>query len=192
MVLKKIIYPVNIDHNKIKIAQNKTISHSYLDSLHPYTATVQNFPFLTVLSLYLISSSSNRPPQLWLHIIAPKLHAPLGTHIPVCVLMCLLSSEGLSKAFEHTPQGSSVRSRGRALGVGTPASGRSPCELAAELSPEIDFLSSSADGGEPERTLERRDIERSKGESENEEIMVVTVVLLRFLGVCLLFTEIFS
>lgn len=85
---------------------------------------------------------------------------------PVWVRMCRFSSDGLSKALEQTLQGSSVLSLGLALGVGTPASGRSPCELAAELSPDMDFLSSSADCGEAESTRERRDIERSSGESE--------------------------
>lgn len=80
--------------------------------------------------------------------------------------MCLLSKEGLSNALLQTPQGKSVLSLGLALGVGTAVSGRSPCELAAELSPDIDFLSSSAEGGELERALDRRDIERSRGESE--------------------------
>lgn len=86
---------------------------------------------------------------------------------PVCVLMCLLSKEGLSKALLQTPQGRSVLSLGLARGVGTAVSGRSPCELAAELSPDTDFLSSSADGGDPVKALERRDIERSNGESGN-------------------------
>jgi hypothetical protein len=85
--------------------------------------------------------------------------------LPVCVLMCLLSSEGLSKALLQTPHGSRVLSLGLALGVGTLASGRSPCELAAELSPETDLRSSSADGGEPLKARESSDIERSRGES---------------------------
>lgn len=85
--------------------------------------------------------------------------------LPVWVRICLLSNDGLSKALLHTLQGSKVLSLGLALGVGPPVSGISPCELAAELSPEIDFPSSSADGGEPDRALESKDIERSKGES---------------------------
>lgn len=83
----------------------------------------------------------------------------------MCVLICRLSREGLSKAFEHTPQGNNVLSRGLALGVGRADSGKSPCELAAELSPDIDFLSSSADEGDAERARDKRDIERSSGES---------------------------
>lgn len=84
----------------------------------------------------------------------------------MCVLICLLRREGLSKALLQTPQGSNVLSLGRALGVVIIFSGKSPCELAAELSPDTDFLSSSFDGGELLRALERRDIERSRGESE--------------------------
>lgn len=87
-------------------------------------------------------------------------------YLPVCVLICLLRREGLSKALLQTPQGSNVLSLGRALGVVIIFSGKSPCELAAELSPDTDFLSSSFDGGELLRALERRDIERSRGESE--------------------------
>lgn len=79
--------------------------------------------------------------------------------------MCLLSKEGLSKALLHTPQGKRARSRGRALGVGPLDSGKSPWELAAELSPDNDFLSSSAEGGECDKARESKDIERSKGES---------------------------
>lgn len=86
--------------------------------------------------------------------------------VPVCVLICLFNNEGLSNALEQTPQGRRVRSRGLALGVGKPGSGRSPWELAAELSPDIDLCSSSAEGGEPDKARERRDMERSKGESE--------------------------
>lgn len=89
--------------------------------------------------------------------------------------MCRLSNEGLSKALEQTLHGKSVLSLGLALGVGIPASGRSPCELAAELSPDIDFLSSSADCGDAEKTRDSRDIERSSGESENERIVVETL-----------------
>lgn len=81
--------------------------------------------------------------------------------------MCLLSNDGLSKAFEQTPHGRSVLSLGLALGVG-PVSTRSPWELAAELSPEIDFLSSSAEGGDAESTLESNDMDRSKGESKKK------------------------
>ena len=80
--------------------------------------------------------------------------------------MCLFNSDGLSNALLQTPQGSSVRSLGLALGVGTLVSGRSPCELAAELSPETDFRSSSAEGGDPLKALDSRDIDKSSGESE--------------------------
>lgn len=82
--------------------------------------------------------------------------------------MCLLSNDGLSNALLHTLHGNSVRSRGRALGVGmTGFSGKSPCELAAELSPLHDFRSSSADGGEPLNALDNNDIDKSRGESIN-------------------------
>lgn len=83
--------------------------------------------------------------------------------------MCRLSNEGLSKALEHTLHGSSVLSLGLALGVGIVVSGRSPCELAAELSPDMDFRSSSADCGEAEKTRDSKDIERSSGESAKKE-----------------------
>lgn len=91
--------------------------------------------------------------------------------------MCLLSSEGLSKALLQTPQGRSVLSLGLALGVGTVASGKSPCELAAELSPETDFLSSSADGGDPLKALESRDMDKSSGESEIFSSDLMTMML---------------
>lgn len=86
----------------------------------------------------------------------------------MCVLICLLSKDGRSKAFEHTEQGSSVLSLGRARGVGAGVwlSGKSPCELAAEESPETDLPSSSALGGEPDNARESNDIDRSNGESE--------------------------
>lgn len=86
----------------------------------------------------------------------------------MCVRICLFKSDGLSNALLQTLQGSRLRSRGLALGVGPLGSGRSPCELAAELSPETDFPSSSAEGGEPDKALESKDIERSKGESAKE------------------------
>lgn len=89
--------------------------------------------------------------------------------LPVCVLMCRFSREGLSKALVQTPQGRSALSLGRALGVGPLDSGRSPCELAAELSPDNDLPSSSADGGEFDSALESSDIDRSSGESVKEE-----------------------
>lgn len=86
--------------------------------------------------------------------------------LPVCVLMCLLRRDGLSKALLQTPHGSNVLSLGLALGVGNADSERSPWELMAdELSPEMDFLSSSADGGDPVNALVNRDIDKSNGES---------------------------
>lgn len=88
----------------------------------------------------------------------------------MCVLMCLLSSDGRSNALLQTPQGRRVRSRGLARGVGTLASGKSPWELAAELSPDRDFRSSSADGGEPLKALDNSDMDKSRGESEEEKM----------------------
>lgn len=82
--------------------------------------------------------------------------------------MCRLRSEGRSKALLQTPQGSRVRSLGLALGVGTVCSGMSPCELAAELSPDTDLRSSSADGGDPVKALDSNDMDRSSGESGND------------------------
>lgn len=79
--------------------------------------------------------------------------------------MCRLRRDGLSKALLQTLQGKRVRSRGLALGVGPPLSGKSPWELAAELSPETDFPSSSAEGGDPESALDSSDIDKSNGES---------------------------
>lgn len=79
--------------------------------------------------------------------------------------MCLFRSEGLSKAFVQTLQGNRLLSLGLALGVGAPDSKTSPCELAAELSPETDLPSSSADGGELEKALDSNDIDKSNGES---------------------------
>lgn len=90
--------------------------------------------------------------------------------------MCLFSNEGLSNAFPQTSQGNKARSplRGRALGdlwTVIAASRMSPEELAAEdakESPDTDLCSSSVPlGGEiGSNTLDKRDIERSKGESE--------------------------
>lgn len=89
---------------------------------------------------------------------------------PVWVRMCLFNNEGLSKALLHTPHGKSVLSLGLALGVGVNLlSGRSPCELAAELSPDKDFPSSSADGGDPCKALDNSDIDRSNGNSSSIE-----------------------
>lgn len=83
--------------------------------------------------------------------------------------MCLFRSDGLSKALLQTLQGNKVLSLGLALGVGAPVSGMSPWELAAELSPEIDLPSSSADGGDPDKALDSSDIERSNGESSRKK-----------------------
>lgn len=44
-------------------------------------------------------------------------------------------------------------------------SGRSPCDDAADESPDTDFRSSCSEGGDPDNALDRRDIERSSGES---------------------------
>lgn len=90
---------------------------------------------------------------------------------PVCVLICLLSKLGLSKAFEQTPHGNKALSRGLALGVGPGGSGKSPCEEAADdaLSPETLLCSSSvAEGGEPLSALDSSDIDRSSGESTTD------------------------
>lgn len=85
--------------------------------------------------------------------------------------MCRFNKDGLSNALLHTLQGKSVRSLGLALGVGPPVSIISPCELAAELSPETDFPSSSADGGDPDSALDNNDIDKSSGESIREIII---------------------
>lgn len=92
----------------------------------------------------------------------------IKTKLPVWVLICLFRREGLSNALLQRLQGSNVLSLGRALGVGTAVSGISPCELAAELSSETDFLSSSGDGGELVSERESRDIDKSNGESGTE------------------------
>ena len=84
--------------------------------------------------------------------------------------MCLLSRDGRSKALLQTLQGRRVLSLGLALGVGPLCSGMSPCELAAELSPDTDFPSSSADGGDPDSARDSSDMERSNGESANKRI----------------------
>ena len=85
--------------------------------------------------------------------------------LPVCVRICLFSKDGLSKALLHTLHGKRLLSLGLALGVGPLDSGKSPCELAAELSPDTDLPSSSADGGDPDSALESNDIDKSSGES---------------------------
>lgn len=81
------------------------------------------------------------------------------------VRICRFKRDGLSKAFVQTLQGNKLLSLGLALGVGTLGSGRSPCELAAELSPDTDFPSSSPDGGELGNALDSNDIDKSSGES---------------------------
>lgn len=86
--------------------------------------------------------------------------------------MCLLRREGLSKAFPHTSQGNSVLSRGFLTTAGTLGSvlrfSMSPAEEAAELaelSPETDLCSSVSLAGVTS-TLERSDMDKSRGESE--------------------------
>lgn len=91
--------------------------------------------------------------------------------------MCLLSNDGRSKALLQTPHGSKALSRGLALGVGTFCSGKSPCELAAELSPDSDFLSSSPEGGEIDKALDNNDIDKSKGESTTKTIIKLNNLL---------------
>lgn len=105
---------------------------------------------------------------------------------PVCVRMCLLSSEGLSNALPHTSHGSSVLSPrgGRDFGDGwrraaqaswRSVSSRSPAEDAAEDSdsPDTDLRSSVSPvlGGDEEfefSTRDSSDMDRSSGESATE------------------------
>jgi hypothetical protein len=108
---------------------------------------------------------------------------------PVCVRMCLLSSDGLSNALPHTSHGRRVLSPrgGRDLGEGwrrvaqaswRSESSRSPAEDAAEDrdSPDTDLCSSVSPplGGEEEfaevemRTRDNSDIDKSNGESATD------------------------
>lgn len=101
----------------------------------------------------------------------------------MCVLICLFSNEGLSKAFPQTSQGSNARSDFAGLrctfGVSSNSSWCSSLEELADddvsESPETDLCSSSLpDGGEiGRRTRERREVERSRGESENKKPVVM-------------------
>lgn len=67
----------------------------------------------------------------------------------------------------QTLQGNKLLSLILTLDVGALDSRMSPCELAAELSPETDFPSSSIEGGELENALESSEVDKSKGESIN-------------------------
>ena len=107
----------------------------------------------------------------------------------MCVLICRFNKLGLSNALPQTSHGKSARSPlvGRAfgddLGIVMVVSNKSPVLLAADDddddvdddddsdvndSPDTDLCSSSApDGGDiGNRTLDSRDIDRSKGDSK--------------------------
>lgn len=99
-------------------------------------------------------------------------------YVPVCVRMCLFSRLGRSKAFPHTSHGNMARSPRVGLAFGDDfgkeivVSCKSPVLLAPDdvrESPEIDLCSSSPlDGGEMGNMMrDRRDIERSRGESKS-------------------------
>lgn len=98
-------------------------------------------------------------------------------YLPVCVLMCLLSKLGLSKAFPQTSHGSIAlsplddRILGPDLGNNMAASSRSPVLLATDEvcdSPDTDLCSSSpldcGDFGKSAR--ERSESDKSRGDSE--------------------------
>lgn len=98
----------------------------------------------------------------------------------MCVLICLLSRDGLSNALPHTSHGKRALSLrvglafGVVLGIMTVESIISPVLLAPDDindSPETDLCSSSApDGGLiGKRTRDNNDMERSSGESKLNE-----------------------
>lgn len=99
-----------------------------------------------------------------------------GKHQPVWVRICLFNNEGRSKAFPHTSQGSNALSDFAGLlwtlGVSSKSSWCSSLEDPADddvrESPDTDLCSSSfPEGGEiGNKTLERREVDRSNGESE--------------------------
>lgn len=92
-------------------------------------------------------------------------------YLPVCVLICRLSNEGLSKAFPQTSHGNNARSDFAGLlwilGVISKSSLDEPTDEDVNESPDTDLCSSSfPDGGEiGRRTRDRSDVERSSGES---------------------------
>lgn len=94
--------------------------------------------------------------------------------IPVCVLICLFNNEGLSKAFPQTSQGNSALSDFAGLlcilGVISKIS-LEPTDDDVRESPETDLCSSSVpDGGDiGNNTRDKREVERSNGESENRK-----------------------
>lgn len=97
----------------------------------------------------------------------------ISKNSPVCVLICLFSKLGLSKAFPQTSHGRRFRSLLVGLDFGVDfgmmaVSGMSPVLLAPDDcndSPDIDLCSSS-DGGEMgKRTRDNSDNDRSSGES---------------------------
>lgn len=89
--------------------------------------------------------------------------------------MWRFNSEGRSKAFPQTSQGSNALSDLAGLlwilGVISRSSFEEPADDDVRESPDTDLCSSSApEGGEiGRRTLERRDVERSRGESVKDE-----------------------
>jgi hypothetical protein len=104
--------------------------------------------------------------------ISSKFHSL--DNLPVCVLMCLLSKLGRSKAFLHTSHGNNARSlrTGRDFGVDLDMtiadSIKSPVLLPPDDdrndSPDIDLCSSSDGGDIGRRTRESSDNDRSRGE----------------------------
>lgn len=104
--------------------------------------------------------------------------------IPVCVLICRFNNDGLSNAFPQTSQGSNALSDLVGLlwifGVMSNSSFDDPTDSDAMESPDIDLCSSSGpDGGDiGKRTLERSDVDRSKGESAKRMSKLVTFIKL--------------
>lgn len=89
----------------------------------------------------------------------------------MCVLICLFNSDGRSKAFPQTSQGSNALSDFAGLlwifGVSSNISLEDPADDDVKESPDTDLCSSSVpDGGDMgSRTRDNRDVDRSKGES---------------------------
>lgn len=100
----------------------------------------------------------------------------------MCVLICRFNSEGLSKAFPQTSQGSNALSDLAGLlwifGVISRSSFDEPADDDVRESPDTDLCSSSApDGGDiGSRTLDRSDVDRSSGESVKENFSLVMII----------------
>lgn len=114
-----------------------------------------------------------------LDVLKPLLHTiQTWGFSPVCVLIWRFNNEGLSNAFPQTSQGNNARSDFAGLlwifGVISSSSFDDPADDEVSESPDTDLCSSSApEGGDiGKRTLDRRDVDKSNGESSKIESIV--------------------